>query len=319
MKFSIGVDLGATNLRVALGNEEGHIYSQLKERTDKSNGPLGINLQIIRMIKSIEDMDKIRCIGVGSAGPLDMKKGVLTHPPNIGFDFVPIIEPLKNKFKIPVFLANDCIAGVVAEKEFGYGKELSNIIYVTLSSGIGGGVFVDNHLLKGKDGNASEIGHIVIDSEGKLTCGCGKKGHWEAYCGGSNISNLVKLFTNSRNIDGLKSSILFKIIESNLNELSPEKLFNLAHKGDKLALKIIREIGRLNAIGFATLTNVYDPELISIGGSIAIKNSKLILNPIIKLIDQFNINRIPEIKITKFGEDAVLYGALSLSKYLKKI
>ncbi len=317
MKFIVGVDLGATNVRVALGDEEGHISSRLKERTDKSRGPLGISLQIIRMIKSIGDLDKIQCVGIGSAGPLDMNKGALINPPNIGFDFVPIVNPLENKLKIPIFLANDCIAGVIAEKEFGYGKELANIIYVTLSSGIGGGAFVDNHLLKGKDGNASEIGHIVIDSEGKLKCGCGQRGHWEAYCGGANISNLAKLYIKSRNIDEFKSSNLFKITKGNLNELSPEKLFNSAHKGDELALGIIKEIGRLNAIGFATITNVFDPEFISVGGAIAIKNSNLILNPIRKMINLFNINRIPEIKISKFGEDSILYGALALSKYLK--
>jgi glucokinase len=317
MKFIIGVDLGATNVRVALGDEEGNINSRLKERTDKSSGPLGISFQIIRMIKSLGDIDKIRCVGIGSAGPLDMDKGALVNPPNIGFDFVPIVNPLKSQLKIPIFLANDCIAGVIAEKEFGHGKELANIIYVTLSSGIGGGAFVDNHLLKGKDGNASEIGHMVIDSEGKLTCGCGKKGHWEAYCGGSNILNFVKLYMKSRSIDELKASNLLKITDGNLNELSPEKLFNSAHEGDKLALGIIKEIGRLNAIGFATITNIYDPELISVGGTIAIKNSNLILNPIRKLINQFNINRIPEIKITKFGEDSILFGALVLSKHLK--
>lgn len=317
MKFVIGIDLGATNVRVALGDEEGNIDSRLKERTDKSSGPMGISSQIIRMIKSLSEMDKIQCVGIGSAGPLDVDKGALVKSPNIGFDFVPLVKPLKSKLKIPIFLVNDCIAGVIAEKEFGFGKEFANIIYVTLSSGIGGGAFVDNHLLRGKDGNASEIGHIVIDIEGKLTCGCGKKGHWEAYCGGSNIINFVKLNMKSRSNGEFKSSNLFKITDGNLNELSPEKLFSSAHNGDKLALEIIKEIGRLNAIGFATITNIYDPEVISVGGAIAIKNSNLILNPIRKQINQFTINRIPEIKITKFGEDSILFGTLALSKYLK--
>ena len=125
------------------------------------------------MIRSLKASGGFCKIGVASAGPLDLREGAVVHSPNIGFDYIPLVKPLEDEFKVPVYLCNDCVAGVIGEKELGYGRGYGNLVYVTLSSGIGGGVFVDNHLLIGKDGNAHEIGHITIDYEGKLTCGCG--------------------------------------------------------------------------------------------------------------------------------------------------
>ncbi len=317
MSYIIGVDIGASNIRVALGDEKANIISKLKERTDKSSGSLGISLQIIRMIRSFKKTDDIRCVGIGSAGPIDLKKGAIVHPTNIDFDFIPIVDPLESEFNIPVYMVKDCAAGVIGEKDLGYGKKYANVVYITLSSGIGGGTFVDGRLLQGKDGNASEIGHIVVDHEGKLTCGCGKRGHWEAYCGGHNLVNFINLQLQSETSAEIKSSNLYKISKGELNKLSDINLFNSAQKKDNLAMKIIGEVGRLNAIGFATVTNIYDPELIVVGGGIALNNPNLVLGPIKKYIGLYNINRIPSIKLTKFGEDVILYGALRLSKYIE--
>lgn len=318
MSYVVGVDVGGTKTRVGLGNSRGRMVSRLSERTDKSSGPTGISRQTIRMIRSLVSPDRIRCIGVGSAGPLDLKDGSIVHSANLGFDRVPLIRPLEKEFKTPVYLANDCVAAVIAEKEFGQGKRCSNLVYVTLSSGIGAGVIVDNHLLVGKDGNAHEVGHITIDHSGKLECGCGKRGHWEAYCGGANIQNLIRLQMKSRTRKEVEPSLLHQASESGPRGLSSEYLFESARKGDHLALEIVEEIGRLNAIGFANIINVYDPELITVGGSITLSNINLILKPIRRLIGRYSVNRIPQIKPTKLGEDIVLYGALVLCKRLRQ-
>ncbi len=177
-------------------------------------------------------------------------------------------------------------------------------------------MFVDGKLLIGKDGNAHEIGHITIDHEGKLVCGCGKRGHWEAYCGGSNASNFIKLQLESRKRVEIEGSLLNKISKGEFDNLSSKDLYQSVKKGDKIASDIVNEMGRLNAIGFANITNAYDPELITVGGAIALSNPNLVLNPIKQFIDHYLINRAPRIRITKLGEDIVLYGALALNKYL---
>jgi len=318
MRFIVGVDVGGTNVRVALGDERGKIVSRLTERTDKSSGPEGVSRQIIRMIRSLAGSGQLESVGVGSAGPLDLKEGSIVHSPNIGFDYIPLVKPLEEALKVPVYLGNDCVAGVVGEKEFGYGKRYWNLVYVTISSGIGGGVFVDGHLLIGKDGNAHEIGHFTIDHAGRLVCGCGKRGHWEAYCGGANVSNFIKLQLESKSPAEVEASILYQSSGGEWSKLSSRDLFEAAKKGDKLALEIVEEMGRLNAIGFANVTNAYDPELITVGGAIALGNPDLILKPIKQRIGKHSLNRIPKIRLTKLGEDVVLYGALALPKYVPR-
>ncbi len=314
VSYAVGVDIGGTNVRVAVGYGNGKILSRSDERSDKSSGPLGIGKQIARMIRVMVPRKKIRCIGIGSAGPLDLADGSIVHSPHLGFDRIPLVKPLKKELNVPVRLVNDCVAAVIAEKEYGHGRKCANLVYVTISSGIGAGVIVDNHLLMGKDGNAHEVGHMTIDREGKLLCGCGKRGHWEAYCGGNNASNFARYWIESRSSPGIESRLLLKISDNDLGKLSSRDIFDSASKGDKLALEIVEEIGRLNAIGFANITNVYDPELITVGGAIPLANPNMILTPIRRLINQHNLNRIPRIELTKLGEDSVLHGALALSK-----
>ncbi|RLE62537.1 MAG: ROK family protein, partial [Thermoprotei archaeon] len=115
-KLAIGIDLGGTNVRVALGNSDGRILKKIYEKTDKSRGPEGISKQIIRMINSLvseeTSIKKIEGIGIGSAGPLDIKKGGLMKPTNFPFDFVPLVKPLEEEYGLPTYLLNDCVAAV---------------------------------------------------------------------------------------------------------------------------------------------------------------------------------------------------------------
>ncbi len=314
-KYIIGVDLGATNVRVALANEEGKILSKTIEKTEKEKGAEAISKQIIKMIYSIIKnirKEDILGIGIGSIGPLDLKKGGLLKTPNIPqYDFIPLVEPIREEFKIDVKLLNDCNSAVLGEKIFGAGKNIDNLVYVTLSTGIGGGAIIDGKLLFGKDGNAAEVGHITIDYEGKLKCGCGKKGHWEAYCSGANIPNFIKFFLEKINEEDKKRSLLMKLCNYNINNASAKMLYEAAKEKDEISMRIVDEIGRLNAIGIANLINVYDPSLITIGGAIALKNKELVINPIKKYVGDYAVNRLPEIIITPLGDEIVLYGTIA--------
>ena len=162
----IAVDIGATNIRVASGNREG-MDEKTVEATDRVNGPAGVSTQIIRMI--MELMDTPRAIGVGSIGPMDLGRGVITNTPNYLFNEMPVVGPLREKFAVPVKMVNDCAAGVLGEHFYGAGRGIDNLFYVTFSTGLGGGAMVDGHLLGGKDGNAVEIGHLTIDPESDMT------------------------------------------------------------------------------------------------------------------------------------------------------
>jgi len=314
LSIVLGVDLGATNVRVALSDVEGRILLKRTGRTTDGTG-LDVVRQIVEMgrnaLSSLGLTDRsLKAVGVGSIGPLDLKKGLIVNPPNLRVGIIPIVEGIEKHFNAPVKLLNDCVAAVLGEKRFGAGRNMENLVYVTISTGIGGGAIVDGHLLLGKDGNAHEVGHIVVDKEGLLECGCGKRGHWEAYCSGSGMVNYAKLLLKEWCVDFDKSS-LRKLFQEDFSNAAPKMLFEAAREGDEVALRIIGEIGVLNAIGFANIVNAYDPELITVGGSVALFNSELILEPVKKNIPKYAINRLPEITITPLREDAVLYGALA--------
>jgi len=315
-RLAVGIDLGGTNVRIALGDEEGRILARLSEETEKTKGPEGISNQMIEMIRSIRNRlssaREIQGIGIGSAGPLDLKRGGLMKPTNIPYDFVPLVGPLEDEFGLPAHLLNDCSSGVMGERFFGAGKGHENLAYITLSTGIGGGIFVDGHLLVGKDGNATEVGHFTIDYEGRLLCGCGRRGHWEAYCSGEGIPHFVRLLLQERPREGLEGSLLVKAAGPDLVKITAKTLYNAAKAGDPLSLELVEKIGLLNAVGFACVTDAYDPSLITVGGAIALRNEDLVIEPIRRHVGEYSRNRVPEIQITPLGDDVVLFGALAL-------
>ena len=299
------VDLGATNVRAAIGDER-ELRSKVSERTERSRGAEGVSEQIVRLIEALPG--GFRAIGVGSIGPVDLGSGCVVNTPNLPFKRIPVVEPLKEHFQVPVAMLNDCSAAALGERDYGAGRGLSNIVYVTLSTGLGGGAIVDGHLLVGKDGNAVEVGHLTIEADSPLVCGCGKRGHWEAYCSGSNIPNLARLMLeNYRRETCLRA-------EGYPKPLTAERIFNAARAGDPAARKIVSRIGEVNAIGFADIVNVFDPAVLTVGGSIALNNPDLVMGPILDGIDRHLINRKPKILITPLGEDVVLYGALALAR-----
>jgi glucokinase len=315
-KLAIGVDLGGTNVRIALGDDEGRILARRSEKTEKTKGPEGVINQIIEIIRSIKvkkiTVEGIQGIGIGSSGPLDLKRGGLMKPTNLTYDFIPIVEPLQDEFSLPTCLLNDCSAAAMGEKFFGAGKNHENLAYITLSTGIGGGLYVDDHLLVGKDGNAAEIGHFTIDHEGRLPCGCGKRGHWEAYCSGNGIPNYVRLLLEEKRLKELEHSLLVEVVGPDMRKVTAKTLYDAARAGDKLSQKVIENIGVLNAVGFACVIDAYDPSLITVGGSITLRNTSMIIDPIRQHVGEHARNRVPKIDITPLGDNVVLYGALAM-------
>ena len=314
-KYIIGVDLGGTWVRLALSDEKGNFIGKVQKEVDKSSEK-AIGKQIVAMVRLLcmegdVDFASIEGVGIASTGPLNLKEGVLVKPTNLPFEYVPLAEPISRELGLPTYLFNDCTAAVLGERKFGNGKGLDNIAYITIGTGIGGGAIVDGRLLLGKDGNAVEIGHLTIDFKGRLKCGCGKKGHWEAYCSGRNIPNFVRMRLKEIDKKIVKKSLLFKKLKGDLSKLSSQDLFNAAKSGDKLSLQLIEEIGILNAIGFANVINAYDPSLITVGGTVTLKNKKLVLSPIKKYVKNYVVNRVPKIMVTPLGEDVGVYGAVA--------
>jgi glucokinase len=314
-KYAVGVDIGGTWLRVAVFDIKGSLVEKIPQRVDTSRKD-AIAKQIVTLIKVICRRNRINSkslqgVGIASTGPLDMAKGELIEPVNLPFDNVPLTKPITRELDVPAYLVNDCTGAVLGENMFGAGQGLDNLVYITIGTGVGGGAIVDGSLLLGKDGNAVEVGHLTIDYEGRLTCGCGKKGHWEAYCSGKNIPNFVRMRIKETSEKTVNGSLLFKKAKDDFSSLHSEDLFNAAKKGDSLSLQLVEEIGILNAIGFANIINAYDPSLITLGGAVALKNEKLILPYIKRYVGEHALNRVPEIIMTPLGEDVGICGGVA--------
>jgi len=298
-KIAISIDIGGTKIESALVSEKGKIIERIKEKTKKEgrNGKIIIEQIISQVKKLIKNEEKILGIGIGSTGPLDTKKGEIKNPSNLPFKRIPLVYPLKRKFNLPVFLLNDCQAGVLGEKHFGAGKKIENLVYVTISTGIGGGAIVDGNLLLGKEGNAVEVGHMILETKYNLTCSCKRgKGHWEAYSSGKNLPKFFKTWLKEKKI---KTEFFPK---------RAKEIFEMAKKGNKIAKEfLLKEVGRINAKAISNLMVSYAPELITLGGKVVLNNPEFILPPIQKYTDRF-LPYLPKIKITPLKEDIVLLG-----------
>jgi glucokinase len=314
-KYLIGVDLGGTWSRVVLSDGKGNFVEKIDEKVDKSS-PRAVSKQIIRLARFLcrkhgVDVAALRGVGIASAGPLNQKEGVLVRPPNLQFKYVPLTRPISEELAIPACLVNDCVGAALGESMFGAAKGLDDFVYITISTGIGCGAIINGTLLLGKDGNGHEVGHLVIDYNGRLTCGCGKRGHWEAYCSGRNIPNFVKMRLKEMSKKTVKESLLFRRMGGDSSKLTAADLFAAAKRADPLSIQLVNEIGVLNAMGFANVINAYDPSLITVGGTVTLKNRKMIMSPIRKHVKDYTINRVPKIRVTPLGEDAGTYGAVA--------
>jgi glucokinase len=305
----VAADVGATNLRVALFSSEGKMLKKLIVRTPTTGKKDVVARKIFDMVKTLMgDAGKYKVVGVavGTIGPLDLRKGEVVNTPNNPIRNFALRTPLKELFNVSdVYVVNDCVAAVWGEHIFGAGIGIGNLVYVTFSSGIGAGVIVDGNLLLGKDGNAHEVGHIVVDYNG-IECGCGGKGHWEGYASGSRLpyfaAHLAKKWKRAR------TEAWSKAIAHSLDMVN---LFKYHKLRDEFADSIIKKLIEINAAGLASIVNTYDPELIVIGGSIALNNPDFI-EKVKKRINRYIVNRPPEIIFTSFRENAVLYGAAAI-------
>ncbi|MCL4340011.1 MAG: ROK family protein [Thaumarchaeota archaeon] len=296
--FVIGVDIGATNIRVARSDMHGKVLKIIKVKNKAIENPPILPLLVADLIREVGE-EGVGAIGVGSIGPLRVSDGSII-PPNLGNRPIKIKPELERIFDIPVFLTNDCISAVIAEKLLGEGKNYDNLVYITFSTGIGAGVIVDGKILSGKDGNAHEVGHLVLDVDDRVRCKCGGYSHWEAFCSGSSIIPYASFLSDKLHLPELGAK-------------TPEALFKLAREGNQIAQIVTERCALINAAGIASVINAYDPSLVTIGGSLALLNPDF-YEPMLGNLQQFLTNRMPKAYLTHLGEDIVLKGALEIAK-----
>jgi glucokinase len=247
MPLSIAIDLGGTQIRAALVDADGDILNRMATATQAMAGPAVVVQQLLDAAHDVSrDVDASNIIGVGvsSPGPLDTEHGIAIGLPTIkDFDNVPLLAMLQDKLPHKVHLENDGIAAAIGEWKFGAGKGLQSLVYVTVSTGIGGGVIVDGRVMRGRKGMAGHIGHMAIMPHG-LRCNCGSLGCWEAYAAGP-------AFT------------------ARANAKSAADVFAAAKQGDEAAQKHVDDEVYFLSLGMTSLLHLYSPQAIIVGGGLS--------------------------------------------------
>lgn len=308
--YLVGIDLGATNYRVAVAQGD-EVFERRMHPTPETQTGQEITaalLETVEEVCSAADIDNsaIEGVGVGSIGPLDTEGGVVIDPPNLpdSIEGIPLAGPLGDELGSPVQVENDAIAALLAER-----AELAdppeNMAYVTFSTGVGAGIAVDGTVLRGWGGNAAEVGHYVLDPKSDLVCGCGRRGHWEAFAGGDNIPDHARSLT-----DFFEGETALPLDSP---DFDAEDVFEAAGE-DVLADILVHRLERWNALGLADLTHAFAPERISIGGAVALRNPELVIDPLRDRLPELITTRVPAILETPLGEDAVLLGGLELAR-----
>ena len=209
------------------------------------------------------ELDQVGAVGVGAPGPMDAKAGILTAPPNLpGWRNVPLSELIQARLGLPTYLENDANAAALAEFYFGAGQGCKNMIYVTASTGIGGGLILNRQLYFGSNGSAGEVGHMTILPHGPL-CGCGNRGHLEALASGTAIAREAR-----ERMDLGVPTLIADLVEGDPSAVTAHVVAQAAEQGDEEAERIIAEAMRFLGLGMANLANIFNPDFIVIGGGL---------------------------------------------------
>lgn len=260
-KYVVGVDLGGTKIYTALVDLDGNMVKEITVKTEAHRGDKAVLDKLISTIDTVlegVDINEVKAIGVGSPGPLDVKKGLIVYTPNLPFKNFNIVQPIKEKYNIPTYLDNDANAATLGEFMFGAGKGSRNMVYVTVSTGIGGGAIINGSLFRGSTANALEIGHTTV-MKGGPRCGCGNTGCAEAVASGTAIMKRGREAVESKVETSLKD----------YDEVTAKEVFTEAGKGDKVSQDILNDALSYLGIAIANIANSFDPDKIVMGGGVS--------------------------------------------------
>jgi len=261
---AIGIDLGGTRLRVALVDGAGQIHARAACNTDSGGGPAAVQAQMLELIAEVRrghPAVEVVAAGICAPGPLDSTTGtVLSVPTLTGWLDVPIAAILAERLGVPVVLENDGIAAANGEWLFGAGVGLQNLIYVTVSTGIGGGVVMDGRLLHGRRGMAAHVGHMILDPGGPRCC-CGAHGCFEALASGSALGLAGRAAALDAGVGALS--------KVPADSITAETVVTAARQGDAAAIQLIDTFAVRLGLGFASLIHLFSPDRLIMGGGVS--------------------------------------------------
>lgn len=312
----IGIDLGGTKIKIGLVNEKGCITDSISINTAASHeyetimGDMKVAISGLLKQNSLESED-IDSIGIGVPGLVDYEKGKVIYCANLSWYDVDVSGCLEKYFNVPVYLENDATAAAYAESLFGSTKNVNSSVFLTIGTGIGGGIIINNQIIRGGHGAASEIGHMVV-GENFYDCNCGRNGCFETF---ASATAMIKYAQHRlENPDTVSS--LRDIIAQKQGGLEAKDIFDQATAGDMLAEEVVQRTAKYLAIGIANIYNILDPEIIAIGGGVS-KAGKQFFDLVGAMAEKMTLSKhvkYAKIVTAELGNDAGIIGTAFLGK-----
>ncbi|MGV8981708.1 ROK family protein [Clostridium sp.] len=315
-KLIIGIDLGGTNIKAAIFNLDLQLIIEVRRPTQAHKGPV----QVINNIKQIiEEMleslnityESIYCMGLGIPGLLDPKQGISFFSPNFpGWENIHVVNELNKRFDFPIFIDNDVRVNLYGEWRFGAGLNIKNLILITLGTGLGSGIVVDGKVLYGATSSAGEIGHMNMYRQGR-PCKCGSSGCLGRYV---SASGMVNTFIEKLN-DG-KKSIVEEWINHDINNIQASMISEAYDLNDDLSIEVMHETGQILGFGLANAINLFNPEIIIVGGGMSYAGDRL-LNTVRETIRDHSLkisSQVCTVLQAQLGDCAGMIGAASYAK-----
>ena len=306
--YYAGIDLGGTNIAAGIVDESGRMINSTSIPTDAGRNFREIVKDMAELVKKLADksgiaIDEIAAAGIGCPGSIDSIRGICEYSNNLNMCHADIAGEFKKHLNIPTYIENDANAAALGEYEMN-AKGSRCFVLVTLGTGVGGGVIINGEIFRGFNGVGAELGHTVINAGGEL-CPCGRKGCWEAY---ASVTALIRQTKEAMKIH--KDSLMHSLAKEE-GKVSGLTSFLAAKQGDKAALEVVLKYFEYIAEGITNLVNIFQPEILAIGGSIS-KEGDYLLTPVKELVEKNDYNRyMPKtrIEIAKLFGDAGIIGA----------
>lgn len=309
--YYLGIDLGGTNIAAGVVNENYEIIGRGKMKT---NANRAADLIVDDMAEAarlaVKDaglaLKDIASVGVGSPGSVNPYTGVIATSNNLGFSNLPMGAMLKERLGFNCYLENDASAAAYGEFIAGAGVGTKNFVAITLGTGVGGGIIIDGKLFSGANLAGGELGHTVIVMDG-APCTCGRKGCWEAYASATGLIHLTQAAMQSN-----QNSVMWELAGGSLENVNGRTAFDAMRKNDEAGRAVVELYIRYVACGLVNTINIFQPEIICIGGGISKEGDNLLI-PIQKIVESQrfskNVPNQTQVKIAKLGNDAGIIGA----------
>lgn len=306
--YYIGIDLGGTNIAVGLVNDEGKILESMSTPTASPRSYTEIVADMSKLSKEVIkkaglEVGDIESIGIGSPGSIDNENGLVVYANNLGFRNAPLRDELRKHIDLPVHLENDANAAAFGEYVVN-GKGAKDVIFVTLGTGVGGGIIIDGKIYKGCNGAGGELGHVILVHEGKQ-CTCGLKGCWEQYASVTALISQTKAAMEKN-----PESLMVKIAEEK-GVINGRTAYDAAKAGDEAAKEVVKKYAEYVAAGAVSMINIFQPEKLIIGGGIS-REGDYLLDPIRAYCQEHSyktIGKSTEVMAATLFNDAGIIGA----------